>query len=105
MNQTPPAQIYEKSLEQVKVAVLDAFEREDVTILLFGSRVRGDAERCSEIVIGILPKNKYDRKKLILLKEKLEDINIPYKVDVVDISKVSQAFREKVMREGKIWKN
>lgn len=105
MNQTPPEQIYEKSLEQIKAAVLDAFEREDVTILLFGSRVRGDAERCSDIDIGILPKNKYDRKKLILLKEKLEDINIPYKVDVVDISKVSQAFREKVMIEGKIWKN
>ncbi len=61
--------IYEKSLEQIKKAVLDAFRGEDVIIILFGSRARGNFDRRSDIDIGILPKNEYDHKKLILLKE------------------------------------
>jgi hypothetical protein len=40
-----------------------------------------------------------------LLREKIDDLNIPYSVDVVDISNVSDAFREKVMEEGIVWKN
>ncbi len=74
-------------------------------IILFGSRARGNFDRRSDIDIGILPKNEYDHKKLILLKEKLEDMNIPYGVDVVDISKVSKVFRDKALKEGVIWKS
>ena len=97
--------IYEKSLNQVKKIVLDIFRGEDIQIILFGSRARGDFNRFSDIDIGILPKNECNKKKLTILKEKLEDMNIPYKVEVVDISKVSQIFREKALKEGKVWKS
>ncbi len=97
--------IYEKSLERLKSVVLDTLRGEDVMIILFGSRARGDFDRRSDIDIGIIPKEKYDQRKLILLKEKLENMNIPYKIDVVDISKVSDVFRDKVLKEGKIWKS
>ncbi len=97
--------IYEKSLERLKSVVLDTLRGEDVMIILFGSRARGDFDRRSDIDIVIIPKKNYDRRKLILLKEKLENMNIPYKIDVVDISKVSEVFRDKVLREGKIWKS
>jgi hypothetical protein len=97
--------IYEKRMERIKTVVLDAFRGEDVMIMLFGSRARGDFSRRSDIDIGIMPGKKYDQKKLILLKEKLENMNIPYKIDIVNISKVSDVFREKVMQEGKIWKS
>ncbi|UCE08790.1 MAG: nucleotidyltransferase [bacterium] len=40
-----------------------------------------------------------------MLKEQLENMNIPYSVDLVDISKVSDAFKQNVLREGKIWKS
>ncbi|MDP2753332.1 MAG: nucleotidyltransferase domain-containing protein [Nitrospirota bacterium] len=97
--------IYDKSLEQIKAVVLDAFSGEEVMIILFGSRARGDFDRRSDIDIGIMPRKKYDQKKLILLKEKLENMNIPYKIDIVNISKVSDVFREKVLKEGKIWRS
>ncbi len=97
--------IYEKSLAQVKKTVLDIMSGEDIQIILFGSRARGDFNRFSDIDIGILPKNEYNKMKLTILKEKLEDMNIPYKVEVVDISKVSQIFLEKVLKEGKVWKS
>jgi len=97
--------IYKKSSELIKKTVLDALGEEDVTIMLFGSRARGDFMRRSDIDIGILPKNEYNQKKIILLKEKLEEMNIPYKVEVVDLSKVSKVFREKALKEGVIWKS
>ncbi len=97
--------IYRKSLEQIKSTILETFRDDDIRIMLFGSRARGDFNRRSDIDIGILPKKKYDHNKLIFLKEKLENMNIPYKVDVVDISKVSEIFRKKAMKEGEIWKS
>ncbi|RLC46431.1 MAG: nucleotidyltransferase domain-containing protein [Candidatus Cloacimonadota bacterium] len=96
---------YNRILKNIKTFVLEVFKDEDVKIILFGSGARGDFHRCSDIDIGIVPKNKYDKRKLILLRENLEEMNMPYKVDVVDISKVSKTFKDKALKEGEIWKN
>jgi predicted nucleotidyltransferase len=101
-NLTP---IYQKSIRDLKSLIIEFFKEENVIIILFGSRARGDYSRVSDIYIGILPKNSLDRKKLVLLKEKIDNLNFPYTVDVVDLSKVSESFREKALREGIIWKN
>jgi hypothetical protein len=38
--------------------------------------------------------------------KKIENSNIPYKVDVVDLSQVSESFRKQILKEGKIlWKS
>lgn len=74
-------------------------------MILFGSRARGDHTRVSDIDIGILLEKSLDKKKLVLLNEKIDDLNIPYTVDVVDLSKVTVAFREKAFRDGVVWKN
>lgn len=97
--------IYQKSIRDLKSLLIEFFKEENVIVILFGSRARGDYSRVSDIDIGILPKNKLDRKKLVLLKEKIDNLNFPYTVDVVDLSKVSEAFREKALREGIVWKN
>ena len=92
------------SIEKIKSTVLEILKDEDVSILLFGSGARGDFHRYSDIDIGILPKQKYDKRKLIFLKEKMENMNIPYKIDVVDLSKVSQVFKDEALKDGVIWK-
>jgi predicted nucleotidyltransferase len=97
--------IYQKSIRDLKSLIIEFFKEENVIVILFGSRARGDYSRVSDIDIGILPKNRLDRKKLVLLKEKIDNLNFPYTVDVVDLSKVSEAFREKALREGVVWKN
>jgi hypothetical protein len=97
--------VFENSLRQLKETVIETFSDEDVYVILFGSRARGDFSHTSDIDVGILPRRPYNRKKLTLLREKIDDLNIPYSVDVVDISNVSDAFREKVMEEGIVWKN
>lgn len=97
--------IYQKSIRDLKSLIIEFFKEENVIVILFGSRARGDYNRVSDIDIGILPENRLDRKKLVLLKEKIDNLNFPYTVDVVDLSRVSEAFREKALREGIVWKN
>ncbi|AAM03553.1 TPA: nucleotidyltransferase domain-containing protein [Methanosarcina acetivorans] len=96
--------IYQKSIQNLKSLIFETLNEENVTVILFGSRARGDFSRVSDIDIGILPGKNFDRKKLIFLKEKTEDLNIPYTVDVVDLSRVSEVFRNKALREGVVWK-
>lgn len=97
--------LYKKALKLLKNMVKDAFKGSDVEIVLFGSRARGDYAKTSDIDIGILPRGKINKKKLILLREKLENSNIPYKVDVVDLTQTSREFRERALKEGILWKS
>ncbi|WP_342303808.1 nucleotidyltransferase domain-containing protein [Methanolobus sp. ZRKC5] len=97
--------VFEASIQKVKTAVLEVFENEDVRIILFGSRARGNAHYTSDIDIGILPSGKCDRKKITVLRADLEEMNIPYTVDLVDLSIVSEDFRQKVLDEGEVWKD
>ncbi len=97
--------VYGKALEMLKDILGQIFVTGEVEMVLFGSRARGDYLKTSDIDLGILPQGELDERKLILLREKLENSNIPYKVDVVDFSKVSKEFAEKALEEGVvIWR-
>ncbi|WP_321429912.1 nucleotidyltransferase domain-containing protein [uncultured Methanolobus sp.] len=96
--------VFETSIQKVKAAVLQAFENDDVSIFLFGSRARGNAHSTSDIDIGVLPSGCFDRKKITALRAELEEMNIPYTVDLVDLSTVTEDFRQQVLNEGEIWK-
>lgn len=97
--------IYQKSIQNLKSLVFEILKEENVIVILFGSRARGDFSRVSDIDIGVLPGKNFDRRKLVFLKERIEDLNIPYTVDVVDLSGVSEVFKEKALREGVVWKH
>jgi predicted nucleotidyltransferase len=92
-------------LEKVKSLVIDYLKDEDATIILFGSRARGDFNKFSDIDIGLIPYGHIDRNKIILLKDSLENMNIPYTVEIIDLSKVSDAFRQQALKEKIVWKN
>jgi uncharacterized protein len=97
--------IYQKSIQDLKSLVFETLKEENVTVILFGSRARGDFSQVSDIDVGVLPGKNFDRKKLVLLKERIENLNIPYTVDVVDLSRVSEVFKEKALKEGVVWKH
>jgi len=98
--------IYERSLELLKDIARDVFKGEDVTVVLFGSRARGDYFETSDMDVGILPKGEMNKSKIALFRERIENSNIPYKVDVVDLSQASKEFTDKVLKEGLlIWKS
>jgi len=93
------------SLEKLKEAILSFLGSDNVKILLFGSRARGDFASTSDVDVGIIPKDGFDRKKLVLLREHVEELNIPYKVEIVDFSVVSDKFKEMALKEAVVWKD
>lgn len=98
--------VYESSLELLKDMARDVFKGEDVTVILFGSRGRGDYLGTSDMDVGILPRKEVSKSKITLFRERIENSNIPYKVDVVDLSRASKEFTQKVLKEGVvIWKS
>ncbi len=92
-------------MEKLKEVTISAFEGENVKIVLFGSRARQDNHVVSDVDIGLIPFGKLNKKKVILLKEKVEELNIPYKVEIVDFSETSLDFKKEAMKEAIIWKD
>ena len=102
----PKTTVYESSLELLKSIIKDAFNGEHVTVILFGSRAREDYLQTSDLDIGILPGKDMNKDKITWFRERIENSNIPYKVDVVDLSQASEEFTGKVFKEGQvIWKS
>ena len=95
----------DKYIEMLKVMVLDHFKDDDIKIFMFGSRASEGNTAQSDVDIGLYSENGIDKAKKSLLIEKIENSNIPYKVDIVDFSEVSEGFRELAMKDAVLWKD
>ncbi|HGY56954.1 MAG TPA: nucleotidyltransferase domain-containing protein [Caldithrix abyssi] len=72
-------------------------------IILYGSRARGDAHATSDFDIAIDLSEKIPARFISRIKEKLENSDIPYKVDIVDLNGISEELKQRIIREGKLW--
>lgn len=70
-------------------------------LFLFGSRARGDDNKFSDVDLGIYKKKDVDL-KISLLREILENSNLPFKVDIVVLNN-NEKFRDVVSKEGVRW--
>ncbi|WP_027340617.1 nucleotidyltransferase domain-containing protein [Halonatronum saccharophilum] len=69
--------------------------------VIFGSRARGDWRKGSDIDIGIYAKG-MDSKDFNLLRDELEQLDIIYKIDVVDVYGLSkERLVDNIEEEGK----
>lgn len=93
------------SIHNLKEHVLDFLGNENIKIVVFGSRARGDNVTFSDVDIGIIPKGEFNRNRLTLLREFIENSNIPYKVDIVDFSSTSEQFKSEALKDAEIWKD
>jgi hypothetical protein len=91
-------------LRELKAVVLRFLSDEDVRIVLFGSRARGDFVNTSDVDVGIIPGETFDRRQLTLLREHMDKLNIPFKVEIVDLSMVSEDFKRATLKEAVVWK-
>jgi len=94
----------ERALEQIRKTVLDTLGDCEATVYLFGSCARAAARRSSDIDVAIEAKKPLPSGLLAALRESLEESTIPFDVDIVDLSETSPAFRERVKREGVVWR-
>ena len=76
----------------------------DIKIWLFGSRARGDNKDYSDIDIAIDIGRRLTRPELGQVYNIVEAVNIPEKVDVVDMHAIPPAMKENVLKEGIVWK-
>lgn len=90
-------------IRQIKELVLSYLAGEQVRIVVFGSRARNDYNISSDLDIGIIPMGKTPHKKLTLLRDKIENMNVPYKVEIVDFAEVSDDFKKEALKEVAVW--
>lgn len=98
-------QIEKDYLSILRKHVMQKMQGEDVKIYLFGSWARGIQRNSSDIDIAIEYKSGEGYSRISELRESIEESSIPYRVDVVDIRRVSKDFAEKVRKDGVVWKD
>ena len=94
----------EAVLEMVKKVVLAALEKYDVKIYLFGSWARQSEKRSSDIDIAVGHEGDLPATVLPELRTMLEESNIPYRIDVLDLTLAEDFLRRKVIKEGIAWR-
>lgn len=77
--------------------------RDAAQLYLFGSVARGDARPSSDIDIAIEAREPMPEALLATLRERLEDSNIPYTVDIVDLARANPDMQRRIRREGIPW--
>ncbi len=71
-----------KLIEELKTSLREYFKTDEIDLFLFGSRARGDHSRFSDVDLGIYKKKNLDL-KMSLLREILENSNLPFKLAIV----------------------
>lgn len=74
-------------------------------IYLFGSRARGDYTERSDIDIAIDLGRQMEFSEIALARGVLEGLNLPEKIDVVDMHSIPAAMKGFILKEGVLWKS
>ena len=93
------------ALEETKKIILHRLKGYEVAVFLFGSRATGTASPISDIDVAVYPKEELPPGLLSTIREELEESGIPYSVDLVDMSQLGSSWRERIKREGVVWKD
>lgn len=67
-------------------------------VIIFGSRIKGTAKTFSDLDVCI--KNKLSPSNYELLKEKFEESDLPFKVDIAEYERLDDFFKNIIKKEG-----
>jgi hypothetical protein len=98
-----PARSADPYLDEVRRIALSILKDQPVRVFLFGSRAWGRPARGSDVDLGLLADQQVPRALLSRLREAFEESGVPYRVEVVDLREVDEAFRRKVVEDGVPW--
>ena len=93
----------EEVLQQVRSVVESVAEQANVQVYLFGSWARGEERVTSDIDLAIEGEDASEM--AMQVREALEESNIPYRVDVVNLVEASPSLLANVRKEGILWKD
>lgn len=92
-------------LDKVRQMLLNELNATSSRIYLFGSWARGEQRRSSDIDIAVEHQGTITPSQFAAVRERLEESHIPYRVDVVDLTKAGDDLIKKVRAEGILWKD
>lgn len=75
-------------------AILSAHLPPAAKVHVFGSRINGRARRGSDLDLAIDAGRPLTRTEFLDLEDAFEESNLPYTVDVIDLHKVNETFRQ-----------
>lgn len=84
----------DKTKKILKMVIFKYLNSNEVKVFVFGSRATNTNVKFSDIDLGLISAKKIGYNTVLKIEEELENSNIPYRVDVVDFSKVSDKFKE-----------
>jgi len=74
----------------------------DCEVRAFGSRVTGMTKEHSDLDVAVITPNKMKRRTKMLLREAFEESDLPFRVDIIDYSAVSDEFRAIIDKKNEI---
>lgn len=94
---------YEKSQKTIKKIILSNLPK-NVEVYLFGSGVTKNHSYNSDIDVAIIPQSTFDEKIIYRIKDLIEESYVPFKVDIINLRKVSNEFKKEVFKKAKRWR-
>lgn len=91
------------ALNEARRIIREELRGQRAQVILFGSWARGTADRLSDIDVGIWPDDSFPGAVLVRLRERFEESQIPFHVDLVDLREMDEALRSRVLAEGVPW--
>lgn len=96
-------EVRQRALAEVKRIVLGGLAGRRARVHLFGSCARGNPAYFSDIDVAVEPLEDIPASVFIELRDALEDSDVPYFTDLVDLSEAGERVRAAVEREGIEW--
>lgn len=90
---------FPESLEFIKKTVRKYLPATEYELFVYGSRASGQADKWSDIDVGIKGRKKVPFDTLATISEEIRESDLPYLVDVVDFNRVSEKFRKIATKE------
>lgn len=89
----------EVEFQILKDLLIDPLKDQGAQLWIFGSRARGDHQKFSDIDILFSVSKKLPEIFLFNIKDSLEESNLPYKVDLVNLENLAKSYRDDVLKD------
>jgi hypothetical protein len=88
-----------KYINLVKQQIASGNFKKGVKFFIFGSSLR--KKRFGDLDIGVI--GNIRKQEIHQLKEKFEESNLPYTVDIIDFNKAEKSFTDNVLNNKILW--
>lgn len=95
----------DKYKDQILKTIFQFLNKDQIEVILFGSMATKKQGQYSDIDIGIssFSTNPTFESSLIKIKEALEESNIPYKIDLINLNLAKEEFKRIALKDKIIW--